>query len=222
MFVKVSETMPVMRSIPTFLAVAAVVTLSPGPAFALLLQVAAVHGRRVALANIAGNSVGVLTWGVLSAVGVSALIAANEFAYDALRLGGAVFLLWLGARALWRSRRPQEVTPAVGDADSPRWSQSAGWRAARKGLINSLANPKLAVFFVALFPQFVAPGASVLPAALAMAAVIVAFDVVWYGSVALAVDRFRRALRPRLTRWLERVSGAALIAFGLRLTAEAR
>ena len=61
-----------------------------------------------------------------------------------------------------------------------------------------------------------------LPAALAMAAVIVTFDVVWYGSVALAVDRFRRALRPRLTRWLERVSGAALIAFGLRLTAETR
>jgi threonine/homoserine/homoserine lactone efflux protein len=223
LYVDVSETMPVMRSIPTFLAVAAVVTLSPGPAFALLLQVAAVHGRRVALANIAGNSVGVLAWGVLSAVGVSALIAANQLAYDALRLGGAVFLLWLGARALWRSRRTLEAAPTLGAADSAgRWSHSAGWRAARKGLVNSLANPKLAVFFVALFPQFVAPGASVLPAALAMAAVIVVFDVVWYGSVALAVDRFRRALRPRLSRWLERVSGAALIAFGLRLTAEAR
>jgi threonine/homoserine/homoserine lactone efflux protein len=214
--------MPAMRSIPTFLAVAAVVTLSPGPAFALLLQVAAVHGRRVAVANIAGNSVGVLTWGVLSAVGVSALIAANQLAYDVLRLGGAVFLLWLGARALLRSRRPLEATPTVETAASAGWSQSAGWRAARKGLVNSLANPKLAVFFVALFPQFVAPGASVLPASLAMAGVIVAFDVVWYGSVALAVDRFRRAMRPHVTRWLERVSGAALIAFGLRLTAETR
>jgi threonine/homoserine/homoserine lactone efflux protein len=196
--------------------------LSPGPAFALLLQVAAVHGRRVALANIAGNSVGVLTWGALSAVGVSALIAANQVAYDVLRLGGAVFLLWLGARALWRSRRHPEITPPVAALDSTGRAQSAGWRAARKGLVNSLANPKLAVFFVALFPQFVAPGAPVLPAALAMAAVIVTFDVMWYGSVALAVDRFRRALRPRFTRWLERVSGAALIAFGLRLTAESR
>ena len=106
--------------------------------------------------------------------------------------------------------------------DSSGWSRSAGWRAARKGLINSLANPKLAVFFVALFPQFLAPGAPVLPAALAMATVIVTFDVLWYGSVALAVDRFRRILKPRFARWLERVSGAALIAFGLRLSIEAR
>jgi threonine/homoserine/homoserine lactone efflux protein len=211
-----------MRSIPTFLAVAALVTLSPGPAFALLLQVAAVHGRRVALANIAGNSVGVLTWGVLSAVGVSALIAANELAYDALRLGGALFLLWLGARALWRSRRPGTVPTTEAAGDSSGWSRSAAWRAARKGLVNSLANPKLAVFFVALFPQFLTPGAPVLPAALAMATVIVTFDVLWYGSVAMAVDRFRRILRPRFARWLERVSGAALIAFGLRLSAETR
>jgi threonine/homoserine/homoserine lactone efflux protein len=215
--------MPSMRSIPTFLAVAAAVTLSPGPAFALLLRVAAVHGRRVALANIAGNSVGVLVWGVLSALGVSALVAANALAYDALRIAGAVFLLWLGLRALLPARRdPAKAAATPQAADSPGWSRSAGWRAARMGLVNSLANPKLAVFFVALFPQFLTPGAAVLPAALAMATVIVVFDVVWYGAVAFAVDRLRQAVRPRLVRRLEQASGAVLIAFGLRLTAEAR
>jgi threonine/homoserine/homoserine lactone efflux protein len=95
-------------------------------------------------------------------------------------------------------------------------------RAARKGLVNSLANPKLAVFFVALFPQFLRPGAAVLPAALAMATVIVAFDVVYYGSVALIVDRFRQALRPRLLRRIEQMSGAVLLLFGVRLAREAR
>lgn len=168
-----------MRSIPSFLAVAAAVTLIPGPAFALVLQVASVHGRRAALANIAGNSVGVLAWGLMSAAGVSALIAANQLAYDALRLTGAVFLLWMGVRALLPISS-QTRQPAVSDpVASGQHSSRPAWRAARRGCFNSLANPKLAVFFVALFPQFLTPGTPVLPAALGMASVIVAFDVIW-------------------------------------------
>jgi threonine/homoserine/homoserine lactone efflux protein len=206
-----------VRSLPAFLAVALAVTLTPGPAFALLVQTAALHGRRSALANIAGNSVGVLVWGLLSALGVSALVAANQLAYDALRLTGTAFLLWLGVRALIGRGGTH---PATGGSPPPP-AQTA-LRAARKGLVNSLANPKLAIFFVALFPQFLRPGAAVLPAALAMAAVIVAFDILYYGAVAMVVDRFRQALRPRLMRWLERTSGAILVGFGIRLAREAR
>jgi threonine/homoserine/homoserine lactone efflux protein len=209
-----------VRSLPAFLAVAAAVTLTPGPAFALLLQTAALHGRRSALANIAGNSAGVLVWGVLSALGVSALIAADHLAYDVLRLTGAGFLLWLGVRSLRAGRRSHDRPDAFDDTRSA--SAQPAWRAARKGLVNSLANPKLAVFFVALFPQFLRPGAAVLPAALGMAAVIVVFDVIWYGAVALIVDRFRAAVRPGLLRRLEQSSGAMLVAFGLRLAGEAR
>jgi threonine/homoserine/homoserine lactone efflux protein len=211
-----------VHSVPAFLAVAAAVTLTPGPAFALLLQVSAVHGWRVALANIAGNSLGVLAWGLLSAAGVSALVAADRLAYEVLHLGGAAFLLWLGVRALLAGRRePMEVVP-LDMSERERRASGPALTAARKGLVNSLANPKLAVFFVSLFPQFVTPGTAVLPAALAMAAVIVAFDLIWYGAVAVLVDRFRRALAPRLLRGLERVSGAVLVFFGLRLATETR
>jgi threonine/homoserine/homoserine lactone efflux protein len=204
-----------VHSLPAFLAVAAVVTLAPGPAFALLVQVAAVHGRGVALATIAGNSAGVLAWGVLSAAGVSALVAASHEAYTALRIFGAGFLLWLGVRALATTHAPAASLAATAGAP-------AAWRAARKGLVNALANPKLAVFFVSLLPQFLTPGTAVLPAALAMAAVIVTFDVLWYGAVAVAVDRLRRVLRPKLLRRLEQAGGAALVAFGLRLATEPR
>lgn len=212
-----------MRSASAFLAVAAVVTLTPGPAFALLLQVAATHGRRIALANIAGNSAGVLIWGILSAAGISALVAASQVAYDGPRIVGAVFLVWLGVRALL-ARRHRSAAPAGSDPTpvTPGGQRRPAWRAARKGLGNSLANPKLAVFFCALFPQFITPGTAVLPAALAMAAVIVTFDALWYGTVAVVVDRFRRIVRPHVLRRLERLSGAVLIAFGLRLATEAR
>jgi threonine/homoserine/homoserine lactone efflux protein len=213
-----------VHSLPAFLAVAAAVTLAPGPAFGLLLHVSVVHGRRAAFANIAGNSVGVLVWGALAAVGVSALVAANQLAYDVLRAAGAGFLVWLGVRALWAARHAPDA--AAGDGGrrpllSDRGRASA-WQAGRRGFVNSVANPKLAVFFIALFPQFLAPGAAVLPAALAMAAVIVMLDVVWYGSVALVVVRFREILRPRLLRRLEQLSGVVLVGFGLRLVTESR
>jgi threonine/homoserine/homoserine lactone efflux protein len=203
-----------MRSLPAFLAIAFAVTLSPGPAFALMLQVAARDGWRAAMANIAGNAVGVLMWGALSAVGVSALIAANRIAYDVLHIGGAIFLIWLGIRALI-AHRNADPTDAV-DARLPR----SAWQAARRGLVNSIANPKLAVFFVSLFPQFVKPGDAVLPAALAMSGMIVACDLVWYGTIAFCVDRFRRAIAPRFMRRLERTTGAVLLGFGVRLAAE--
>ncbi len=213
-----------MHSLPAFLAVAAVLTLSPGPALALLLQVSALHGRRAAFANILGNSLGVLVWGAIAAVGVSALVAANELAYDALRAAGAMFLLCLGVRALFA--RPGGHRPVGGGPGAavlpPRATRSVVWRAGRRGLVNSLANPKLAVFFCSLFPQFLTPDAAVLPAALAMAGVIVVLDIVWYGSLALAVDRLRARWRPRLLRRLEQISGTVLIAFGLRLATESR
>jgi threonine/homoserine/homoserine lactone efflux protein len=198
-----------MHSLPAFLLVAAAVTLTPGPAFVLLIQTAALHGRRVALANIAGNSVGVLLWALLSALGVSALIAADQVAYDVLRVRSLL--------ARHTSGAPAAEAPA-----SPREPAATALRAARKGLVNSVANPKLAVFFVALFPQFLGPGSAVLPAALAMAVVIVTFDVLWYGAVAVLVDRFRRTIGARLLRRLERVTGAVLVALGLRLATESR
>lgn len=204
-----------VRSTWAFLGVAAAVTLSPGPAFALMLQVAVRDGWHTAMANILGNAVGVLMWGALSAVGVAALIRADRVAYDVLHIGGALFLVWLGVRALV-GRSDSAATPTTSSA------QRAPHQAFRKGVLNSVANPKLAVFFVSLFPQFVARDHPLLPTALAMAGVIITFDLLWYGAVAFAVDRGRRVVGARLRRWFERVTGAALLGFGTTLITESR
>ncbi|HEY2298876.1 MAG TPA: LysE family translocator [Jatrophihabitans sp.] len=197
-----------MRSAWEFLLVALVVTLTPGPATALVLRVAARDGRRAALGTIVGNEIGVLTWALLSAVGVSSLIVASELAYDVLRFGGAAVLVVLGVRSLFH--RTSGV-PAV-----PRWT---GWKT---GLLSSAANPKLAVFFIALFPQFLSPHSAVLPAALAMAGVIVLLDFVWFGLLAWTVDRAGRVLRPRIRRVMERTTGGVMLALGLKVAAQAR
>ena len=197
-----------MRSVWEFLLVALVVTMTPGPATALVLRVAARDGRRAAVGTIVGNEIGVLTWATLSALGVSSLIVASEVAYDVLRFGGAAVLLVLGLRSLFH--RATEA-PAV-----PRWT---GWKT---GLLSSAANPKLAVFFIALFPQFLSPHSAVLPAALAMAAVIVVLDFAWFGLLAWTVDRAGRVLRPRIRRVMERTTGGVMVALGLKVAAQAR
>jgi threonine/homoserine/homoserine lactone efflux protein len=195
-----------------FLLIAALVTITPGPGTATIIRVAARDGRREAIREVLGNSGGVLIWGALSAVGVSSLIVASQLAYDALRLGGAAVLVLLGLRSLLGRGAAAHREPAP-----PRLAR--GWRV---GLVTSLANPKLAVFFVALFPQFLSRDAAVLPLALAMAATIVLLDLVWYSTLAYAVDRAQTMLRPRVQRLLERVTGGVMVALGVRLATETR
>jgi threonine/homoserine/homoserine lactone efflux protein len=176
-----------MRSVTEFLIIAVVVTLTPGPGTATILRVAARDGRRAAMSAIVGNSAGVLTWGILSALGVSSLILASQIAFDTLRVVGAAVLIVIGLRSLLQ--RGHATDPEAGV--TPR--RRAGWRS---GLVTSVSNPKLAVFFVALFPQFLTRGSPVLPYALAMAGVIVLLDVLWFSTLAFAVDRARTLLNP--------------------------
>jgi threonine/homoserine/homoserine lactone efflux protein len=199
-----------MHSIWEFLLVALIVTLTPGPATALVLRVAARDGRQAALATVAGNSVGVLGWASLSAVGVSSLILASQIAYDVLRFGGAAVLIVLGLRSLLRRGTDEELT------SPPRLT---GWRI---GLLTSVANPKLAVFFVALFPQFLTPGSAVLPEALGMGGIIVLYDIVWFSLLAYSVDRAGQVLRPKVRRIMERTTGGVMVALGVSVAADAR
>jgi threonine/homoserine/homoserine lactone efflux protein len=196
-----------------FVPVAIVVTLTPGAATAMIVRNALRGGSRAGVLTIAGNSIGVVAWALLSVLGISALVAASEAAFVALKVTGAVVLVWMGVQSLRRSR-----AGAAAEATEPQPA-----RPLRDGLITSLANPKLAVFFAALFPQFVPDGASVLWSALLMAAMIVAFDLVWYSALAYLVARARRAFveGPWLAR-AERVTGAVLVGLGVRLALERR
>ena len=199
-----------LGTLVAFVPVAVLVTITPGPATAMVVRSAARGGRREALVCTVGNSIGVLTWGVFAAAGLAAIVATSAAVFTVVKLAGAVVLIVLGVQSL-RRRPPHAVAAA------PRG------RALRDGLVTSLSNPKLAVFYVALFPQFVPAGAPVLPSALLMAATIVAFDLVWYSALAHVVTRARRAfLDGPWARRVERLTGTVLIALGVRLAFERR
>jgi threonine/homoserine/homoserine lactone efflux protein len=194
-----------------FIPIAVLVTITPGAATAMVVRSAMRGGWRAGVATIAGNSIGVVAWALLSIAGISALVAASEIAFLALKLIGACVLVWLGIQSLRRARAGELPPPP------PRG------RAFRDGLVTSLANPKLAVFFVALFPQFVGDHGAVLPTTLAMAAMIVCFDFIWYTALAVLASRAKAGfMRSRAGRWLERVTGSVLIALGLRVALSGR
>jgi threonine/homoserine/homoserine lactone efflux protein len=198
-----------LRIAAEFAPVAALLTLAPGAATAMVVRSTVRGGRRAALLTTVGNSVGVLAWGAFAAIGIAAVVAASAEAFAAVKLIGAVVLIVLGVQSL-RGRGDAVAEP-------PRGAPL------RDGFVTSLANPKLAVFFAALFPQFVPAGTPVLPAALLMAAMVVSFDLVWYSTLAYLVARARRAFvdGPWMRRF-ERLTGAVLVGLGMRLALERR
>ena len=201
-----------MTTLLTFVPVAAALTITPGVATALVIRSTLRGGRRAAFATTLGNSAGVLAWALAAAVGIAAVVAASLTAFTVVKIAGAVVLLAMGLHSILAKH---EAPVAV--------SRPQQRSAFRDGLVTSVANPKLAVFFVALFPQFVPEHHAALPLAVGMAAIIVALDIVWYSTLAWLVGRARTAFTagPWLRR-TQRLTGCVLVGLGARLALERR
>lgn len=214
-----SDLLPV---VPAFLVAVLVIAATPGPAVALIVRRAAVHGWRRAVPLVVGIEAGLFVWAVLAATGLAALLAVSEVAYLVLRVAGAAVLCYLGVQALraaWAAHREaRELRPAAAGPPTTTAPLPSTRRAFAEGLATNLANPKLAVFMIAFFPQFIPAGAAVLPATLALAALQVTVELALYTGFAIAVGRAGAFLAsPRVRARLEAVSGTILLGLGLRV-----
>jgi threonine/homoserine/homoserine lactone efflux protein len=198
-----------------FLVGSVLVTMIPGADMALITRQVLVGGPALAQKTIFGNLTGILVHGVALAAGLSALIVASATAYTVVKLAGAAYLVYLGVQALLASRQlPSEAAPAA--IAIPR-------RAFLAGLISTVLNPKPALFFLTFLPQFVDRDAAVLPQTLTLAGIHVVVGLIWLSAYARIVQRARTLLTaPHVKAWLERTTGAVLIAFGLRVAVERR
>src|SRR6266542_650433 len=145
-----SETLRgVAGQLAAFLGVSTIVIVTPGPDTALTIRNTLLGGRRAGIVSAMGVSSGQAAWTLATAAGIAALLAASEPAFVAVKVAGAAYLVLLGAQSLLRAlRRKSQPASAV-----PREPLTA--RAAfRQGLISNLGNPKMAVFFTSLLPQF--------------------------------------------------------------------
>jgi RhtB (resistance to homoserine/threonine) family protein len=195
-----------------FIGVAAVIIVLPGPDMALVLRNGLARGRRAAVETAIGINAGLLVWAVAAALGVAALLHASAPAFMVLKLAGAAYLVWLGLHALrdaWR-----------GTADAPAPHAASPRRASpfRQGLLSNLLNPKIALVFTTLIPQFVHAGDPAIAKTLLLAAVFIALGLAWLTSYALLVAKVGELLkRSAVRRALNAVTGTVLTALGVRL-----
>ena len=200
-----------------FLAVAVVVIITPGVDMALVTKNALIHGRHAALATALGVNSGIVLWTVAAALGLAAVVQASAATFAVIKIAGAVYLVYLGLQALraGRQRAGLHVPPRAGPLTTAA--------AFRQGLVSNALNPKIAVFFTSLLPQFIVHGSSTLLHLLALGALFNLLGVVWLGAYALAVSRGGTVLqRPSVRRVLDYVSGVVLVGLGVRLALERR
>lgn len=204
-----------MAHLLAFFAVAAIVIVTPGPDTALTTRNALLGGRRSAFYTAVGVATGQAVWTLATAAGVAALLRASVPAFIALKFAGAAYLIFLGAQSLRAALLGRERTQRVrsGAALSPHVAY-------RQGLVSNLANPKMPAFFLSLLPQF-APAAffALVPLGLAFCLMTLAWLSFVGAAVARAGDFLRRSWVKRL---LDAVTGAILVALGLRVAAERR
>jgi threonine/homoserine/homoserine lactone efflux protein len=204
-----------------FLGVSILVIITPGQDTALTIRNTLVGGRGSGVLTAAGVASGQFIWTVATSAGLAALIVASEPVFTALKLAGAAYLIFLGAQALYAALRPRR-----GDGKGNRVvsARRLGRIAAyRQGALSNLGNPKMAVFFSSLLPQFITRGHASFATLLMLGLLFNAMTLTWLTGYALVVARVGDVLRrDRVRRSMEAVTGLVLVGLGLRLVTERR
>ena len=211
-----------VAAVVPFLAVSALVIMTPGPDTALTIRNVLLGGRRGGIFTALGVSAGQAVWALATAAGLAALLTASRPVFVVVKLAGAAYLVFLGATLLWGALRSRDARRP--DARGARAGVPLAARSAfRQGVISNLANPKMAVYFTAVLPQVVgSTHASFLPLA-GFGLTFSLLTFLWLTLYSLAVSWAGAVLlRPRVRRSLEATTGAVLIALGLRVAAEAQ
>lgn len=209
--------MPDLSHILAFGAVALAMVLSPGPNMIYLVSRTICQGRGAGMISLGGVALGFVFYMLCAAFGITAIVLAVPYAYDALRIAGALYLLWLAWQAVRPGGRSAFETRDL-PVDGPR-------KLFVMGFVTNLLNPKIAVMYLSLLPQFIDPAAgSVLAQSLALGAVQIVISVGVNAAIVLGAGAMARflATRPlwmRVQRW---AMGTVLAALALSVLRDAR
>lgn len=205
-----------LTHLPLFFAAALVLAITPGPGIFYVAARTLAGGRAEGMASTFGTGLGGMVHVMAGSLGVSAIVLASAELFTALKLMGAVYLVWIGFRTFQSARRESDAALAgetVATSVGPR-------RAFRDGVLVEATNPKTAVFFLAFIPQFVdLSRGHVALQFMALGFVSVALNTLADAMVILAASRIRDSAtaRPGLIRRLREVSGGVMVALGISL-----
>jgi threonine/homoserine/homoserine lactone efflux protein len=212
---------PSLSSLAAFAAVSFAIIIIPGPSVMFVVGRALSLGRRAALVTVAGNALGFYVQVVLVALGLGAVVESSVAVFTAIKLIGAVYLVWLGLQAIIHRRSNAELSTAVDEAGAVSTHRSLFV----DGFVVGVANPKTIVFFAAILPQFVqaggAPaGVQMLALGVIFAVIALASDSVWGLAAGTARTWFVRS--PRRLEVVGAAGGVAIVGLGVRLALTSR
>jgi threonine/homoserine/homoserine lactone efflux protein len=201
-----------------FLGVSLLVICTPGQDTALTIRNTLAGGRRAGIATAVGVAFGQAVWTIATGAGLAVLVAASGPLFAAVRLAGAAYLIYLGARSLLKAARPGGSDAGLPAARGRSLSARA---AGLQGFLSNLANAKMVAFFISLLPQFTGPHPR-LALLIALGLNFSLMTLAWLTGYAFAVDRVGGLLRRvSVRRAMDGLLGAVLVFLGLRLSKEA-
>lgn len=212
-----------VHDLPLFLAAGLLLNITPGADMLYVAGHAASGGRRAGVLAALGIGAGCLFHVALATLGLSALLASSELAFNLVKWAGAAYLVWMGIGMLRVRNTEGDATAAPAPAQRPD-ARRVFWR----GVLTNVLNPKVALFFLAFLPQFISPQAQHPSLAFALLGLVfttsgtlVTLAVGWLASAAR--DRLaRRAGQGRLGLWLQRAAGAVFVGLGIKLAVSGR
>ena len=208
-----------MGELLTFLGVSALVIVTPGQDTALTIRSTLLGGRSRGILTAFGVATGQAVWTLAASIGITALLIASEPAFLAVKLAGAAYLVFLGTQMLVRAAR-RSAQPAHLEARKDGLSARTAFR---QGVVSNLGNPKMAVFFTSLLPQFAPESGPRFASFLVLGLCFCAMTAAWLTAYAFAVARAKDVLlRSGVRRAIDALTGAVLVALGLRLATERR
>jgi RhtB (resistance to homoserine/threonine) family protein len=204
-----------------FLGLAVVLTITPGADTALVTKNTLSHGRPAALATTLGISTGLMVHATMSGLGLSAILNESALAFEIVKWIGAAYLVFIGLRSLFGKGH---LAAAHAEPPTEVGSGRQVWRRAyTQGLLTNVLNPKVALFYLTLLPQFMVPGDPVLLKSLLLAGIHITLGLIWLSTYAYFLSRLSDLLmQPTVRQRLERVTGLLLLALGVRLAWEHR
>jgi len=205
-----------LQNLISFTILAGLLTMLPGLDTAQVLRSVTIGGKSSAYATVAGILTGVWIWGAAAALGISALLVASHIAYTAVKWAGAAYLIYLGIKMLWESRKITHETVQAKIAD-----KTSNRKAFNRALLINLTNPKTGVFYIAILPQFLPEEFPAIVGGLLLATIHNALTLIWFTMMIYGASFAKETLQnPKVQKIIERASGIALIGFGLRVAIE--
>lgn len=205
-----------LQNLISFTILAGLLTMLPGLDTAQVLRSVTVGGIQSAYATVAGIFVGVWIWGLAAALGISALLVASENAYTAVKWMGAAYLIYLGLKILWQSQHITEES-----IQNNMVNRMSNRRTFMRALIINLTNPKTGVFYIAVLPQFLPEEFPAIIGGFLLSTIHNLLALIWFTMMIYGANFAKETfMNPKIQKLIERLSGSALIGFGVRVAFE--